>query len=84
MLSCWHMTKAGTNKFNEALKAAERLPEETQDALAEEFRTRVAEFTTPQMSYAQRVEVKRRLSLPRRHIAMDDVRALLRRYNSAL
>lgn len=78
------MTKTVTDKFNAALKATEHLPEETQNALAKESRARVAEFTTPQMTDAQRREVKRRLSLPSRHIPMEDVHALLRRYNSAL
>jgi hypothetical protein len=78
------MSKAVINKFSEALKAAEQLPEDAQDALAEELKQRIAEFAAPQLTEAQRAEVKRRLALPRRHVSLDEVRALLRRYNPAL
>ncbi len=36
------------------------------------------------MTEAQRNEVKRRLALPRRHVADEEVRAILRRYNPNL
>lgn len=78
------MSKAVIDKFTEALRAAEQLPEDAQDALAQELKERIAEFAAPQLTEAQRAEVKRRLALPRRYVSMDEARAILRRYNPAL
>jgi putative addiction module component (TIGR02574 family) len=47
------------------VEAVKRLPDETQEALVEEFRDRLADFTDANLSEAQRNEVDRRLANPR-------------------
>jgi hypothetical protein len=71
-------------KLAEAVLAAAGLPEDAQEAIAEEVLARVADFSKSRLTTAQKEEIKRRLSRPRRHVPDADVRALLRRYNPAL
>jgi hypothetical protein len=78
------MSKTVTEKLRNAVKAAESLPEDAQDAIASELVERVADYANGHMTDAQRAEVKRRLAGPRRHVPAETVRALLRRYNPAL
>ena len=78
------MTKTGADKLSDLLSAVRALPQPGQDMLVQELEERVAELTESHLSDAQRLEIKRRLALPRRHAADEDVRALLRRYNPSL
>jgi hypothetical protein len=71
------MTKSTIAKLAEVAKVIETLPEETQKALLAEFEERVVDFSTPHMSHAQRSEVKRRLSLPRRYVSEARIRSIL-------
>ena len=78
------MNKAVLDKFTDAVKAAGSLSEAAQEALAEELARRIVELSEPQMTDAQRNEVRRRLALPRKHVPESELRAILRRYNPAL
>lgn len=77
------MTKAIAEKLTKAAKAMEVLPAETQQALLAEFEERITDFSTLHMSDAQRVEVKRRLSLPRRYASVARVQTILAKYENA-
>ena len=78
------MPKTRSQKLRSAIEAVESLPEEAQDEIVQELEARVADFAKPQMTAAQRAEVKRRLALPRRYVPEKTIRAILRRYNPAL
>jgi hypothetical protein len=71
-------------KLAEAVLAAAGLPEDAQDLIAEEVLARVSDLSQSQLTAAQRLEVKRRLALPRTHASDAEVRALFQRYNPAL
>ena len=77
------MTKAIAEKLTKAAKAIEILPEETQKALLAEFEERIVDFSTTHMSDTQRVEVKRRLSLPRHYASSARVQSILAKYESS-
>ena len=77
------MTKAIADKLTKAAKAIEVLPEETQNALLAELEERIVDFSTPHMSNAQRVEVRRRLSLPRRYVSDVRIRSILAKYDAS-
>lgn len=76
------MTKAITEKLTKAAKAIETLPEETQKALLAELEERIVDFSTQHMSSAQRAEVKRRLSVPRRYASVARVQSILAKYGA--
>ena len=78
------MTKTGADKLTNLFTAVRALPTPSQDMLVQELEERVAELSELHLSDAQRLEIKRRLALPRRHAADEDVRALLRGYNPSL
>ncbi len=78
------MIKATIENLDKAVKAVRELPEEAQEAIAHELMDRVSDFSSSHMSDDQRVEVKRRLALPRRHASDEEVRAVFLRYNPAL
>ena len=78
------MTKTITDKLAPLAKALQALPEDAQDAVVSEAQSRATELTKPSMTDAQRVEVPRRLTLPRVTVSHDEVRAILRRYNPAM
>ncbi len=78
------MTKAALEKLGRAIEAARELPDEAQEAIADEVEQLIADFSHGHLSEAQRAEVKRRLAGPRRHVPNEEVRAVLRRYNPAL
>ena len=71
------MTKTIIEKLSKVAKAIGALPEEAQKALVAELEERVVDFSTPHMSGAQRIEVKRRLSLPRRYVSDARIRSIL-------
>lgn len=78
------MTKAALEKLGRAVEAVRDLPDEAQEAIADELEKLVSDFSPGRMSDAQRAEVKRRLGSPRRYAPDEEVRSLLRRYNPAL
>lgn len=78
------MNKSIREKFAELAHRAELLPEEAQEALLRDIEQRVDDFATPLMSATQKTEVKRRLALPRRTVPEDEIRTILRRYNTNL
>lgn len=77
------MIKTIVEKLTKVAKAIETLPEETQNALLAEFEERIGDFSTPHMSGAQRAEVKRRLSLPRRYVSDSRIRSILATHDRA-
>ncbi len=79
------MTKlAALEKLGRAVEAVRELPDEAQEAIAEELEQLISDFSHGHMSESQRAEVKRRLAGPRRRVSNEEVRAVLRRYNPAL
>jgi hypothetical protein len=78
------MTKAALEKLGRAVQAVRDLPDEAQEAIADELEQLISDFSHGRMSDAQRAEVRRRLGSPRHYVPDEEVRALLRRYNPAL
>lgn len=78
------MSKTTFEKLDHAVKAVRTLPEEAQEAIAQELMERVSEFSHSHLSEEQRDEVRRRLAKPRHYASDEEVRAVLRRYNPAL
>ena len=73
------MSKNVADKLTDLVKAVRELPDETQEALLEEFAERVSEFTESGLSDEQRDEVRRRLANPR-YADPAAVRALFARH----
>jgi putative addiction module component (TIGR02574 family) len=59
------MTRSVAEKLSDLMEAVRSLPAQTQEALVDEFTDRLADFTDPELSDAQRAEVDRRLANPR-------------------
>ncbi len=78
------MTKAVFEKLDRAFEAIRELPLEAQAAIAGELERLILDFAQQRMNEAQRAEIKRRLAGPRQQVPEQEVRALLRRYNSDL
>lgn len=78
------MSQSKTATLDEAMAALQRLPEDTQMALAEELVALAEDYQTPGLTDAQRDIVAGRLAEPRSHMPRADFLALLRRYNPAL
>lgn len=78
------MDRPQTGRFADIIEAVKALPKDSQDLLVHELEDRLTELSTPQMTAAQRDEVKKRLVMPRQHVADGEVRDILRRYNPAL
>jgi len=78
------MTHAALEKLSRTLDAARGLPEEAQEAIANELMQLISDFSQRHMSDELRAEVKLRLGKSRRHVPDEEVRAVLRRYNPAL
>ena len=78
------MSKTSSDKLSDLISAVRALPTPSQDFLVQELEERVAEFTESHLNAAQRMEIKRRLALPRSYATDEDVHALLRRYNPDL
>ena len=78
---CYHfrMTKSVADKLSDLVEAVRALPEQTQEALVEEFSDRLSDFTDSRLSDGQRAEVGRRLANPR-YAAPEKVRELFTRY----
>lgn len=73
------MSKTMENRLSDLVKAVKALPDETQEALVEEFRDRLSDFTDSRLSDAQRLEVDRRLANPR-YAEPEKVRKLFARH----
>ena len=73
------MTKSVTDKLSDLMEAVRKLPDETQEALIEEFAERVSDFSGSGLSDEQREEVDRRLANPR-YADPEAVRALFARH----
>jgi hypothetical protein len=73
------MPKTLEDRLSDLVEAVKALPGETQDALMEEFRDRLADFTDSNLSDAQRQEVERRLANPR-YAEPEKVREFFARY----
>jgi anti-sigma factor RsiW len=67
------------DKLTALVREIRSLPDATQDALVEEFRERLSDFTDSSLSDAQRAEVARRLANPRM-AQPEQVRELFARY----
>ena len=75
----YRMSKSVADKLSDLVKAVKALPDDTQEALVEEFSGRPADFTDSRLSDAQRAEVDRRLANPR-YADPEEVRALFARH----
>lgn len=75
------MTDTATDKLSKVVKAIEQMPEERRAAVINEIEAHVAQYGAPQMTDAQRAEVRRRLALPREHVPAAEIEALLKRYD---
>lgn len=59
------MTKTIAEKLSDLVKAIKELPDETQEALVDEFAHRLFDVTHSTLSAEQRAEIDRRLANPR-------------------
>ena len=59
------MSKNIADKLTDLVEAVRKLPDETQEALIEEFAERVSDFADTGLTDEQRDEVRRRLANPR-------------------
>ena len=73
------MTKNVVEKLTDLMKAVRELPDETQEALLDEFAERVSDFADSGLTEVQRDEVRRRLANPR-YADPGVVRALFARH----
>lgn len=73
------MSKTLEDQLSDLVEAVKALPDETQEALVEEFRDRLADFTDAPLSDAQRQDVERRLADPR-YADPEKVREFFARY----
>ena len=78
------MTDTKTKTLDDAVQAARSLPDEAQQALAQEIIERVEDFTTPDRSPERQAIVKERLSKKLEAVPREDLMAILRQYNPAL
>jgi hypothetical protein len=73
------MTKTVAEKLSDLVQAVRQLPDETQEALVEEFAGRLSDFTDSALSDEQRAEIGRRLANPR-YADPDKVREFFARF----
>jgi hypothetical protein len=59
------MTKSVAEKLSDLVRAIRELPDDTQEALVDEFVDRLTDFTNTALSNEQRTEIGRRLANPR-------------------
>jgi hypothetical protein len=59
------MTKSVAEKLSDLVRAIRELPDDTQEALVDEFVDRLTDFTNTALSDEQRTEIGRRLANPR-------------------
>lgn len=76
------MTEEVHDRLEEALEAVRRLPEAAQTVIAAEILDRVADFGFSRLDDAQRSEVLRRLSGPRRIADDADVERFFKRFGA--
>lgn len=60
-----NMTKSVAEKLSDLVRAIRELPDDTQEALVDEFVDRLTDFTNTALSDEQRTEIGRRLANPR-------------------
>ncbi len=73
------MSTSVAKKLSDLVEAVKSLPEESQKALVEEFSDRLSDFTDTRLSDTQRLEIDRRLAMPR-YAEPDKVRQFFARY----
>jgi putative addiction module component (TIGR02574 family) len=73
------MTKTVDDRLSALVRAVKALPDATQEALVEEFRERLSDFTDSGLTDAQRAEIDRRLADPR-HAQPEQVREFFARH----
>ena len=73
------MTDTVTDKLSKIVRTIEEMPEERRAVVLKEIEEHVARYAAPQMSHAQRDEVRRRLALPREHVPAAEIAVLLKR-----
>ena len=78
------MSNSKTISLDEAVKAARRLPTDTQAALASELMERVEDVSTPDRPSECQALIKDRLAKPLKAISRDEFMTMLRQYNPAL
>jgi hypothetical protein len=78
------MNNSKTISLDEAVKAARRLPADTQVALASELMERVEDVSTPDRPHDRQALIKDRLEKPLKAVSRDEFMAMLRQYNPAL
>ena len=59
------MTTSVAERLSDLMEAVRALPDQTQEALVDEFADRLADFTDTALSDTQRAEIDRRLANPR-------------------
>lgn len=75
------MTKTIADRLTDLLEAVRKLPDETQEALIEEFAERVSDVSDTGLTGKQRDEVGRRLANPR-YADPEVVRSLFARHGA--
>ncbi len=75
------MSKTPAVRLADLAVAVQALPEDVQHLLVREIEERLSDISVPQMTGAQRLEVKRRMAQPRQYVSDVEVRAILRRYD---
>lgn len=78
------MSNAKTITLDEAVKAAQKLPIDTQAALANELMEHVEDLSTSDRPGERQNLIKDRLAKPLKAISRDKLMAMLRQYNPAL
>jgi hypothetical protein len=81
-MALWYadfMTKTVAEKLSDLVQAVRQLPDETQEALVDEFADRLSDFTNSSLSEEQRAEIDRRLANPR-CVDPDKVREFFARF----
>jgi hypothetical protein len=77
------MSSSVAKKLSDLVEAVIALPEESQRALVEEFSDRLSDFTDSHLSDAQRLEIDRRLAVPR-YAESDKVHQFFARYGMGI
>ncbi len=78
------MKNAKTITLDEAVEAAQKLPIDTQAALANELMEHVEDLSTPDRPHERQNLIKDRLAKPLKAISRDELMAMLRQYNPVL
>lgn len=70
--------------LDDVVKAAKKLPAETQEAVAAELMEYVEDLSIPDRPRARQAIIEERLERPLKPISRDQLMAMLRHYNPAL